>query len=1048
MDHDALEELGALVAIGAADEAERRQWLDHLESGCPSCRLRHEQGQAVAEALARVLPAASPRPATGVRLKQRVREGAVAAQEALVEAIVPRPPSSEISARIKAEVRRSLESCRTAGRASLIGRDSELAELGRWLDRTRNGEGVFVCVEGDAGVGKSRLIAEALECARQRGLEVWNGRAAAVEGTEAFGPIVDLISTWAGIDEDCDRHERRRRLETAARRQLGAAADEALPFLSCLMRVADEVPAAGSFVGLEAQALERGIRRAMQAILEARLSRGAAALVLDDVHWADSSSLSAVASLLSMVERRPLAVVVSVRSGENARADRFIEDARRALGLRFHHLQLHGLDERDALVLARRLAGSDPLPAEVDRLVRERADGNPFFIEEIARAAASSAASVETIAGGDVARLILSRAERLPQTARAVLDAAAVAGRRVHRRVLESMIGGGAALDEALELLERRHFLERRASRETSARRVLSLQPEPVYDFRHALVQTVLLEAIPPRRRRELHAACARAVEEAFPQRRRDFHGLLAYQYVHAGELGRAREHLMAAGEIAAGSAASAEALEFFEQAAALYRASAGAGKDRDFELRLHRNLGLALLGAGRLGESIEHFDAALRLLGEHKPKSSLGMALAACRHLFSIVVSLYSGQLGRTQEPASGEERLRFELMYNRCRAQNIVDDERRAFDNLAAIRHVGRLDCASVENATGILAAAGAFFAFAGYSFDPSHRFLKIARRLAEQGTDRDRFLYGTMAFVVRYLEGDWSRQHDLPADLVERGIRMGLFWDADVYLGMVAERAVLQGDYAEARRVLEQISRLRRDWGYEFSRSNELAIEAYLRLAQRRVDGARVAAERWYDLRSEAPMRLLALAVQARIEVVAGNLAAAEQLLDRARPLLRGRIYPYYAGMYYTARLALDLAYVDRAALRGSVPAHLLRRAKRSRRKALANSRRVARDRAETLRLAATLDWRLGRWEEAVKGWQRAAEECRRLGVVAELARVLAEQGEAIAGAGPAAAAAVGVDPRACLEQAAALFERIGNEVELARVRTVVERRLRAA
>ena len=1045
-DHDELEAIGALVAIGAADETERRRWFDHLESGCSSCRRYRARAEAVAEAVCDVLPRVAPRAPADRRVKMRVRENARAAEAAVATAIAPVAPSAEVSARIKGAVRRNLWSCRVTSRAPLIGRDAELSQLGRWLDRVRNGDGVFVCVEGDAGVGKSRLIAEALAHERDRGIEVWSGRAVPVEGTEPFGPFVDLLASWAGIDEECDPLRRRRLLEDAVRGQLGAEADDVLPLLERMMRVGDDQETVG---GLEAQALERRIQEAVASLMRARLSRTAVALVLDDLHWADASTLAVLESLLPLVEQARLAVIVSIRNGESPRADRFAVAARETLGLHYHRLRLRGLGERDALVLARRLAGADQLPAGAARLVRERAGGNPFFVEEIARVVVQGGAGDEVLARGDVPRLVLSRAERLPLDARRVLEAAAVVGRRVHRRVLEHMVGAVAGLDEVLDLLEQRHFLESTRSRETADRRVRSLHAEQVYEFRHALVQAVLLEAIPPRRRRALHLLCAQAVEEVFSSRLRDFHGLLAYQYARAGRLERARDELMLAGEIAAGSAASTDALEFFEQAAELCRKNAAVAGDTKFEIRLQRNLGLALLGAGRLRESIVCFDAALRLLGERKPTSRAGMFLARNRYLFSILGRLYCGLLGRARRPATEKERLRFELMYNRCRAQNIVDDERRAFDNLAAIRHVGRLDCAGVENATGILAAAGAFFAFAGISFDPTRRFLSLARRLAARGGDRDRFLYGTMAFVARYLEGDWSREHDLPADLLERGIRMGLLWDADVYLGMAAERAILQGDYEEARRLRDRVSTLRRDWGYEFSRSNELAIEAYLRLAQRRLDGARVAAQRWYDLRSEAPMRLLALATQARVEVIAGNLDAAAGLLERARILLeRGRIFPYYAGLYYTARLALDVAYVDRAARRGAVPATLRRRAQRSRRRALANARHVARDRAETMRLAATLDWRCGRWEEAVAGWRRAADECRKLGTVAELARVLAEQGEAIAGAGATAAVHVDIDPRAALAEAAELFERIGNESELARVRAVAERCLRAA
>ncbi len=1076
--HKDYEEILALAALGAATEAEVRALELHLGDGCRECERRLLAYRSVAGELVGLLEHRRPSAGARERLRGHVAgcehaecealaalgglSGLTGEEEvgiadharecprcrnrlhspvaaALAGLIESREPSAAATSRIKQAVRASAQAATARAQVPLVGRHEEKKAIGQALRALGRGEGSVIVVEGEAGVGKSRLVEECL--AGASGVEVWRGRAVAVEGTEGYGPIVDMLEQWAAAWGRPEDTSKAKALERAVLETMGSEGREVVEFLARVSRARFEPtqPGAGSVV-------ERQIRASLRRLIEVAAKRRPLVLVFEDLHWADESTLAVLESLLPVVESCPAVIIAITRAASGKRASRIAEMAERVVGLRSRRVRLGGLAEREALVLARRLVGRSALPPRLARSVRE-CGGNPLFIEELVRAARVASAPGETGAAGlDLGRLIGTRVECLEPRAREVLEAAAVAGRRFHRAVVEQVVGRRGDVGETLGQLERLGFLRSTLSRETGHRRVRTLQPQEVWEFRHALLREAVRARIPVERRRQLHARCAAAIEEVFAGRLHDFHGLLAYQYLEAGDIERAHARLMDAGETAASAAASAEALAFFRRAYDLYR-QAGLRRDLASEVRLERNLGLALLSAGQLSESIEHFNAALRLLGEWVPASRLALWAKAASDVVAIAARLYSGRLGCARA-ASARERALFELMYNRCRAQNVVGDPRRVYDNLAAIRHVGHLDLASVDHAIGIVAAAGAFFAFAGISFDPSWRFLRISERLAEKGTPEDRFLHRAMSFVVHYLAGDWSPEHDVEDELVERGIRAGFLWDADVYLGMAAERAVARGNYDEAIALRERIAALRTEWGYEFSRSNELAVTAMLELERRRLDAARAAASCWYDLRDEAPMRVFALGLLAKAETLDGNLDRAEEALEHARILIeRGGSYPYYQGVYLKARLALDVAWIERARQASRVPAGLARRARRNARRALASARKVARDRGEIWRLVARLEWLLDRPARAAAWWRRAVDECERLGLVPELGRAWLDAAAAWQDAPTEAAAWWPEGASACLRNAAAAFEAVGNDRELALV-LEARRRVRAA
>src|SRR5262249_35122514 len=165
---------------------------------------------------------------------------------------------------------------------------------------------------------------------------------------------------------------------------------------------------------------------------------------------------------------------------------------------------------------------------------------------------------------------------------------------------------------------------------------------EREYVFTHAIVQETIYEAILQKTRQGLHRRVARAIESMYADRLSDFYGMLAYHYSRGQELAKAEEYLFQAGEEAARAAASREALGFFRDASRLYLQMHRDGGDPRKKAVLEQSIGLALLNTGDLTEAIEHFDAALSLLGEHVPRSRIGGYVRFALDLLGALGQLY----------------------------------------------------------------------------------------------------------------------------------------------------------------------------------------------------------------------------------------------------------------------------------------------------------------------------------------------------------------------------------------------------------------------
>jgi len=460
----------------------------------------------------------------------------------------------------------------------LIGRAHELG----MVEKRLVGAGPpALLLAGEPGIGKSRLLQEAIGRAEGYGWRALRGGALRRGGQEPYAPLLEAL-------ERCVREVEPARLRAA------------LEGCAWLARLLPELAEAGLeplpawTVAPEQE--RRLVTGAVSRFLSNVAGPSGTLLVLDDLQWAGDDALDLLVALLRSTPRAPLRVIAAYRDNEvrpgDTLADVLADLAHAGLAA---HLTLAPLDDRDAARLFDQLAVDAP-PALRARLLR-RAEGMPFFVVSCAQAVRAGTIDdqEDDAIPWDVAQSVRQRAAALPDDVRGLLDIAAIVGRRASRALLLALADRPER--EALAALEA-----------TCQARLLEDDVE-AYQFVHDVVREVIEGDLGPGRRAALHRRVAETVEQGWEglAMREEPLELLAYHYARGGDEERAARALDRAGDRAREQAAHAAAIEHY-RAAAGYLARLG----RDVEVaRVREKLGALLATMARFGEALPLLEEA-----------------------------------------------------------------------------------------------------------------------------------------------------------------------------------------------------------------------------------------------------------------------------------------------------------------------------------------------------------------------------------------------------------------------------------------------------
>src|ERR687897_301419 len=455
----------------------------------------------------------------------------------------------------------------------LVGRAAEYKLVNDKLNEVREGRGAFVAVIGEAGLGKSRLLAEIGESAKSGSQVAWlEGRALSYEQAVTYFPWRQVIREAIGAKEGEAPEAVREKLHSDP--ACGAMSEGDPQYLEVILSVESDATRK-AVAALEGDALVEHIAAANRGYLRARANLIPTVIVLDDLHWADTASLDLLLSVAGLVEDLPLLITCLLRPDKDAPSWSATEKARSQVGARYAEILLEPLDAAHSKELLGNLLYIEDLPDSVRRLILNKAEGNPFFVEEVIRTLIDSEYIVQENNHWRATREIVNvnipdtlsgvlgaRIDRLPENTKHVAQTAAVLGRIFAYRALMATCAAAPPPEQIGDVEPHLGVL---TYEELVRERVQD--PEIEYIFKHALTREAAYELLLIRRRKELHRRAGEVLEELYPEQRGELSSALAYHFRLGEDWERAADYAMGAGAQAVKVFAMNEALAYFDDA-------------------------------------------------------------------------------------------------------------------------------------------------------------------------------------------------------------------------------------------------------------------------------------------------------------------------------------------------------------------------------------------------------------------------------------------------------------------------------------------------
>ena len=519
----------------------------------------------------------------------------------------------------------------------LVGREVEMGLLHRRLRRLSEGAGSFVAVIGEAGLGKSTLVAELKKSQEDTSYQWLRGDALSYTRSISYFPWRQIIRQSLDVREADSPAEVREKLRHKCDCCLVPGGD--IPFLEAMLAVEDE-ESIQILTGVQGDALVQKMVDATRGYLCAIAMEGPLAMIFDDLHWADEASLNLLLSLSDLANTHPMFFICMLRPDHAAPSWDTIQKVQRQLEKRFDSILLEPLQAEQTDAMLTNLLGVKALPESIRDLIVEKADGNPFFVEELIRSLIETRQIIRenshwravleeaNITLPNTLRGVLSaRIDRLPELSKHVLQNAAVIGRSFDLRVLQRLTSLNGELASQVQYLQEASLIE--PAREE-------------YIFRHVLIQEAAYESILLKKRAELHRQIGETLEQLHADRLEEFAPLLAYHFYRAQDR-RSLNYDILAGEKSARLYANAEAATHFRRALEVARQSGG---DLDQIRLLFSELGRVLELGARYEQALQNYND-WQEFGRQRGDRSIEMAaLMAKAPLYSIFTPLHNSEL------------------------------------------------------------------------------------------------------------------------------------------------------------------------------------------------------------------------------------------------------------------------------------------------------------------------------------------------------------------------------------------------------------------
>ncbi len=645
--------------------------------------------------------------------------------------------------------------------------------------------------------------------------------------------------------------------------------------------------------------------------------------------------------------------------------------------------------------MIRNLLNKQEVPQIVCNQILTRADGNPYFVEEVIRSfldmgtlsvhqkkpKADGAWSYISIPQ-TLNDVIMERIDHLDERTRQLIRIASVIGRSFFHRILAMVAGGSDNIDPYLKKLKNAEFIKER-----------NRMNETEYYFKHALTQETAYESILMSTKKQLHREIAHTIESLYKDRLNEFYGVLSYHYSCGEAPEKAENYMLRAGEEAMKAAASSEALHYYRQALNIYLARHGSIADPIWVAELEKNIAISFYNKGRHGEAHEFFR---RALSRYEPKPAdcgLTRKYGLLNSFFYFIVSLYCPWLFWKKSPSSREAEI-IDLTYRKAAALSNLDPRSFFSESLCFSKRLAKYDVTEINRGVSMLIGLSIIFSWPAASFRLSRKILAFVQNMVNPENDLERLTFELATLFPDYYDGKWDKRYD--SGLVETVLKKGEILPVAAYITFHGRIRLEQGDYMGARQMVSKLSEIDKLFAHSFARALKYYLNIKLLLKYRKLPAALLEADEGITFTSETDfkqIRMVLSAFKARILILMDDRRNAEIAMHQTEDYKAGlHLPPPYFSNYLITRLLFDLSTLKYAIQKDDVRSikEGSRQTFRVGKKVLAMAAKLAYERTEAFRLMGEFFHLTKQYHRAQKWWWRSMEEGNRLNARVELSR----------------------------------------------------------
>jgi len=527
--------------------------------------------------------------------------------------------------------RTRLEVSKERGLTALVGRDAEIQRLGQTYQRAAGGDGAIVLLAGEPGVGKSRLLYEFLRRLDGSGAVELETTCASYGQAMAYRPIVEVLRRYLDLRDGVSGDEIRNRVAEQLR-FLGFEGDEPAILLAYFLGVS----APPEFLSrVSGPVLKERTLRTIRDVFLRMSEAGPVILIVENMHWVDTASEEFLAYLSGSLPGHPILLLLTTRPGY---APPWLAAPQAET------ITVEGLSEGDLQGMVRTLLVAKEVSEQLFKILAEKSEGNPLYVEEILRQLMETSGIVVEKGEARLARsdvtvpatihdIIAARIDRVADELKQTLQGAAVVGRRFGISLVSRI------LEEAPELVAG-HLRELHALDFVFPS---AHEPELMYSFKHALTQDVVYTGVLERRRRKYHASAGLGLEELNAGRIGDVVELIGYHFSRGQVWDKAARYLRQAAVKAQRRSAHREAVTTFEEALEALRRLPESPETREQDIDVRLELRGSLYPLGEFEKMLTYLREAETMAGAISDERRLGLA---CIH-----AAEYFRQTGRFAE-------------------------------------------------------------------------------------------------------------------------------------------------------------------------------------------------------------------------------------------------------------------------------------------------------------------------------------------------------------------------------------------------------------